>query len=133
MRMESVDGVNRALALMERYTTTALYTNGSDDGGLGHRRHAGGVIIASQLVWPQLNVHESPEVRPPASAAHQRCDLCVRRLRLLFATSSLRGGPSRPAVRPETGCEFTFWGWQLIIVLGHHAPPGYDQRQEYGA
>ena len=41
-----------------------------------------GVIIAAQLLWPELNF-DIPwlSLRPPAPAAHQRGDLRLRRLR----------------------------------------------------
>ena len=58
-----------------------------------------GVIIAAQLLWPELNCrHPLAVLRAAAAAAHQRGDLRLRRLRavrdlLLRRAAHLPGAP----------------------------------------
>ncbi len=65
-----------------------------------------GVIIAAQMAWPELNF-DVPwlSVRAPASAAHQRRDLCVRRLRAVCDLVLCRAAYlADPAVLRRPGC-----------------------------
>ena len=90
-----------------------------------------GVIIAAQLVWPELNLR-LPALWPSASAAHQRGDFCLWRLcpvcNFLLRVqrtchARLWGGPL---------VAFTFWGWQLVILLAAITLPlGITQGKEY--
>ncbi len=91
-----------------------------------------GVIIAAQLVWPELNVgpyFHFGRLRP----LHTNAVIFAFGGSALFATSyyvvqrtshaRLWGGPLIP---------FTFWGWQLVIVLAAITLPlGITQSKEY--
>ncbi len=91
-----------------------------------------GVIIASQLVWPELNVAEwlhFGRLRP----LHTNAVIFAFGGCALFATSyyavqrtchtRLFGGPL---------VAFTFWGWQLVILLAALSLPlGFTQGKEY--
>ena len=91
-----------------------------------------GVIIASQLVWPELNVAEwlhFGRLRP----LHTNAVIFAFGGCALFATSyyavqrtchaRLFGGPL---------VAFTFWGWQLVILLAAISLPlGFTQGKEY--
>ncbi len=91
-----------------------------------------GVIIAAQLVWPELNVGpwlHFGRLRP----LHTNAVIFAFGGSALFATSyyvvqrtghtRLWGGPLVP---------FTFWGWQLIIVLAAITLPlGITTGKEY--
>jgi cytochrome c oxidase cbb3-type subunit 1 len=76
-----------------------------------------GVIIAAQLVWPELNVVEFlsyGRLRPLHTNAVIFAFGGVR----LFATSyyCVQRTCHDAAVRAGLAA-FTFWGWQLVIVL----------------
>jgi len=91
-----------------------------------------GVVIAAQLVWPELNVgpyFHFGRLRP----LHTNAVIFAFGGCALFATSyyvvqrtchaRLWGGPLIP---------FTFWGWQLVIVLAAITLPlGITQGKEY--
>ena len=91
-----------------------------------------GVIIAAQLVWPELNLGpwlHFGRLRP----LHTNAVIFAFGGSALFATSyyvvqrtghtRLWGGPLIP---------FTFWGWQLIIVLAALSLPlGFTTGKEY--
>ncbi|MFV5213261.1 cytochrome-c oxidase, cbb3-type subunit I [Azonexus caeni] len=91
-----------------------------------------GVIIAAQLVWPELNIGpwlHFGRLRP----LHTNAVIFAFGGSALFATSywcvqrtshaRLWGGPLVP---------FTFWGWQLIIVLAALSfPLGITTGKEY--
>ncbi len=93
-----------------------------------------GVLLAAQLVWPQLNDIFQPythfgRLRP----LHTNAVIFAFGGCALFATSyyvvqrtcqaRLWGGPLVP---------FTFWGWQLIIVAAAITlPMGYTSAKEY--
>jgi cytochrome c oxidase cbb3-type subunit 1 len=91
-----------------------------------------GVIIAAQLVWPELNVgpyFHFGRLRP----LHTNAVIFAFGGSALFATSyyvvqrtchaRLWGGPLIP---------LTFWGWQLVIVLAAITLPlGMTQGKEY--
>ncbi|WP_096086274.1 cytochrome-c oxidase, cbb3-type subunit I [Agaribacterium haliotis] len=93
-----------------------------------------GVLLAAQLVWPELNDILQPythfgRLRP----LHTNAVIFAFGGCALFATSyyvvqrtcqaKLWGGPLIP---------FTFWGWQLVIVLAAITlPMGYTSAKEY--
>ena len=91
-----------------------------------------GVVIAAQLVWPELNVgpyFHFGRLRP----LHTNAVIFAFGGSALFATSyyvvqrtchaRLWGGPLIP---------FTFWGWQIVIVLAAITLPlGMTQGKEY--
>ncbi len=91
-----------------------------------------GVVIAAQLVWPELNVgpyFHFGRLRP----LHTNAVIFAFGGSALFATSyyvvqrtchtTLWGGPLIP---------LTFWGWQLVIVLAAITLPlGITQSKEY--
>ncbi len=90
-----------------------------------------GVIIAAQLVWPELNIGflHFGRLRP----LHTNAVIFAFGGSALFATSywcvqrtshaRLWGGPLVP---------FTFWGWQIVIVLAAITLPlGFTQGKEY--
>ena len=90
-----------------------------------------GVIIAAQLVWPELNIGflHFGRLRP----LHTNAVIFAFGGCALFATSywcvqrtghtRLWGGPLIP---------FTFWGWQLVILLAAITLPlGFTQGKEY--
>ena len=90
-----------------------------------------GVIIAAQLVWPELNVGflHFGRLRPlhtnAVIFAFGGCALFATSYWCVQRTSHVRlwGGPLIP---------FTFWGWQLIIVLAAITLPlGITSGKEY--
>ncbi|MBL8309398.1 MAG: cytochrome-c oxidase, cbb3-type subunit I [Burkholderiales bacterium] len=91
-----------------------------------------GVIIASQLVWPQLNLHEFlsyGRLRP----LHTNAVIFAFGGCALFATSYyvVQRTCHVPLFAPKIA-EFTFWGWQLIIVLAAVTLPlGFTSGKEY--
>ena len=91
-----------------------------------------GVIIASQLVWPQLNVHEFlsyGRLRP----LHTNAVIFAFGGCALFATSYyvVQRTCHTPLFAPKLAA-FTFWGWQLIIVLAAITLPlGMTSGKEY--
>ena len=91
-----------------------------------------GVIIASQLVWPQLNVHEFlsyGRLRP----LHTNAVIFAFGGCALFATSYyvVQRTCHTPLFAPKLAA-FTFWGWQLIIVLAAVTLPlGMTSGKEY--
>ena len=91
-----------------------------------------GVIIAAQLVWPELNVHEFlsyGRLRP----LHTNAVIFAFGGCALFATSYYAVQRTSHAVlfAPALAA-FTFWGWQLVIVLAALSLPlGFTQGKEY--
>jgi cytochrome c oxidase cbb3-type subunit I len=91
-----------------------------------------GVIIASQLVWPELNVHEYlsyGRLRP----LHTNAVVFAFGGCALFASSYyvVQRTCHTPLFAPGLAA-FTFWGWQLVIVLAAISLPlGYTQGKEY--
>jgi cytochrome c oxidase cbb3-type subunit 1 len=91
-----------------------------------------GVIIAAQLVWPELNIGpwlHFGRLRPlhtnAVIFAFGGCALFATSYWCVQRTSHVRlwGGPLIP---------FTFWGWQLIIVLAAITLPlGITSGKEY--
>ncbi|MDK9724706.1 MAG: cytochrome-c oxidase, cbb3-type subunit I [Sterolibacteriaceae bacterium MAG5] len=91
-----------------------------------------GVIVASQLVWPELNVLEwlsYGRLRP----LHTNAVIFAFGGCALFATSyySVQRTCHTPLFAPGLAA-FTFWGWQLIIVLAAVTLPlGMTTGKEY--
>ena len=91
-----------------------------------------GVIIAAQLVWPELNVAEwfsYGRLRP----LHTNAVIFAFGGCSLFATSyyCVQRTCHTPLFAPGLA-SFTFWGWQLVIVLAAISLPlGYTQGKEY--
>jgi cytochrome c oxidase cbb3-type subunit I len=91
-----------------------------------------GVIIASQLVWPQLNVIEFlsfGRLRP----LHTNAVIFAFGGCALFATSyySVQRTCHTKLFAPGLAA-FTFWGWQLVIVLAALSLPlGFTSGKEY--
>ncbi|MDO8789559.1 MAG: cytochrome-c oxidase, cbb3-type subunit I [Sulfuritalea sp.] len=91
-----------------------------------------GVIIAAQLIWPELNVVEwlsYGRLRP----LHTNAVIFAFGGCALFATSYYAVQRTSHAVlfAPALAA-FTFWGWQLIIVLAALSLPlGFTSGKEY--
>ena len=91
-----------------------------------------GVIIASELVWPQLNVIEFlsfGRLRP----LHTNAVIFAFGGCALFATSyySVQRTCHTKLFAPGLAA-FTFWGWQLVIVLAALSLPlGFTSGKEY--
>ena len=91
-----------------------------------------GVIIAAQLVWPELNVVEYlsyGRLRP----LHTNAVIFAFGGCALFASSyyCVQRTSHAPLFAPGLAA-FTFWGWQLIIVLAALSLPlGFTSGKEY--
>ena len=91
-----------------------------------------GVIIAAQLVWPELNVIEFlsyGRLRP----LHTNAVIFAFGGCALFATSyySVQRTCHTPLFAPGLAA-FTFWGWQLVILLAALSLPlGFTTGKEY--
>jgi hypothetical protein len=91
-----------------------------------------GVIAAAQLVWPELNVHEFlhfGRLRP----LHTNAVIFAFGGCALFATSYyvVQRTCHTRLFAPGLAA-FTFWGWQLVIVLAAITLPlGYTSSKEY--
>ncbi|CAB1369663.1 cytochrome-c oxidase, cbb3-type subunit I [Denitratisoma oestradiolicum] len=91
-----------------------------------------GVIIAAQLVWPELNVVEwlsYGRLRP----LHTNAVIFAFGGCALFATSyyCVQRTSHAPLFAPALAA-LTFWGWQLIIVLAAVSLPlGFTSGKEY--
>ena len=91
-----------------------------------------GVLIASQLVWPQLNIIEFlgyGRLRP----LHTNAVIFAFGGCALFATSyySVQRTCHTPLFLPGLAA-FTFWGWQLVILLAALSLPlGFTSGKEY--
>ncbi|WP_414629202.1 cytochrome-c oxidase, cbb3-type subunit I [Rugosibacter aromaticivorans] len=91
-----------------------------------------GVIIAAQLVWPELNVSEYlgyGRLRP----LHTNAVIFAFGGCALFSTSYyvVQRTSHAPLFAPGLAA-FTFWGWQLVIVLAAVTLPlGMTQGKEY--
>ncbi len=91
-----------------------------------------GVIIAAQLVWPELNLHEFlgyGRLRP----LHTNAVIFAFGGCALFATSYyvVQRTCHTPLFAPGLAA-FTFWGWQLVIVLAAVTLPlGMTTSKEY--
>ncbi|MFY9328270.1 MAG: cbb3-type cytochrome c oxidase subunit I, partial [Georgfuchsia sp.] len=91
-----------------------------------------GVIIAAQLAWPELNVVEwlsYGRLRP----LHTNAVIFAFGGCALFATSyyCVQRTSHAPLFAPKLAA-FTFWGWQLVIVLAAVTLPlGFTSGKEY--
>jgi cytochrome c oxidase cbb3-type subunit 1 len=91
-----------------------------------------GVIIAAQLVWPELSVHEFlsyGRLRP----LHTNAVIFAFGGCALFATSyyAVQRTSHAPLFAPGLAA-FTFWGWQVVIVLAALSLPlGFTSAKEY--
>ncbi len=91
-----------------------------------------GVIIAAQLIWPDLNVVEwlsYGRLRP----LHTNAVIFAFGGSALFATSYyvVQRTCHTPLFAPRLAA-FTFWGWQLVIVLAAITlPMGFTAGKEY--
>ncbi|CAG4882571.1 Cbb3-type cytochrome c oxidase subunit CcoN1 [Georgfuchsia toluolica] len=91
-----------------------------------------GVIIAAQLAWPELNVVEwlsYGRLRP----LHTNAVIFAFGGCALFATSyyCVQRTSHAPLFAPKLAA-FTFWGWQLVIVLAALTLPlGFTSGKEY--
>nr|WP_284155056.1 cytochrome-c oxidase, cbb3-type subunit I [Sulfuricystis thermophila] len=91
-----------------------------------------GVIVAAQLVWPQLNVVEwlsYGRLRP----LHTNAVIFAFGGSALFATSYYVVQRTCHTTLFAPGlATFTFWGWQLVIVLAALSLPlGFTSGKEY--
>jgi hypothetical protein len=104
-----------------------------DDRYLGHCRHAGRRHHRRPAGLAGTERRLPGCISASASAAHQRGDLCVRRLRAVRHVLLRRAAhlPHRSVFRRPLAA-FTFWGWQLVIVLAAITLPlGFTQGKEY--
>lgn len=92
-----------------------------------------GVLIASQLVWPQLNF-DTPwlsfgRIRP----LHTNAVIFAFGGSALFATSFyVVQRTCQARLFSDSLASFVFWGWQLVIVLAAITLPlGYTSAKEY--
>jgi cytochrome c oxidase cbb3-type subunit 1 len=92
-----------------------------------------GVLIAAQLIWPELNFDTAwltyGRLRPlhtnAVIFAFGGCALMGTSLHVVQRTCHARLFPAKLA-------DFVFWGWQLVIVLAAITLPlGYTQGKEY--
>ena len=90
-----------------------------------------GVIIAAQLVWPELNVGwlHFGRLRP----LHTNAVIFAFGGSALFATSYyVVQRTCHTRIFSDGLAAFTFWGWQLVIVLAALTLPlGFTQGKEY--
>ena len=92
-----------------------------------------GVIIAAQLVWPELSFHQPwfsfGRLRP----LHTNAVIFAFGGSALFATSYYVVQRTTQARLISDGlAAFTFWGWQLVILLAAISLPlGYTSSKEY--
>jgi len=91
-----------------------------------------GVILAAQLVWPELNVMSwlsYGRLRP----LHTNAVIFAFGGSALFATSYyVVQRTSHARLFSDGLAAFTFWGWQLVIVAAAVTLPlGYTQAKEY--
>ena len=76
-----------------------------------------GVIIAAQLVWPGPELWSVAALRSSASAAYQCRDFRLWRLRIVRHPYYVVQRTCQVRLFAEKLAAFTFWGWQLVIVL----------------
>lgn len=92
-----------------------------------------GVLIASQLVWPELNTHlpyfHFGRLRP----LHTNAVIFAFGGCVLFATSYyVVQRTCQARLFSDSLASFTFWGWQLVIILAVITlPMGYTSSKEY--
>ena len=92
-----------------------------------------GVLIAAQLVWPELNFNlpwtSFGRLRP----LHTNAVIFAFGGSALFATSYyVVQRTSQARLFSDSLAAFTFWGWQLVILLAAITLPlGYTTTKEY--
>lgn len=92
-----------------------------------------GVLIASQLVWPELNTHlpyfHFGRLRP----LHTNAVIFAFGGCVLFATSFyVVQRTCQARLLSDSLASFIFWGWQLVILLAAITlPMGYTTSKEY--
>jgi cytochrome c oxidase cbb3-type subunit 1 len=92
-----------------------------------------GVLIASQLVWPELNTHlpyfHFGRLRP----LHTNAVIFAFGGCVLFATSYyVVQRTCQTRLLSDSLASFTFWGWQVVIVAAAITlPMGYTSSKEY--
>ena len=92
-----------------------------------------GVLIAAQLVWPQLNFDTAwlsfGRIRP----LHTNAVIFAFGGSALFATSFyVVQRTSQARLISDTLASFVFWGWQAVIVLAAITLPlGITSSKEY--
>jgi len=92
-----------------------------------------GVLIASQLVWPQLNFDTAwfsfGRLRP----LHTNAVIFAFGGSALMATSFyIVQRTTQTRLYSDALASFTFWGWQLVIILAAITLPlGYTSTKEY--
>jgi cytochrome c oxidase cbb3-type subunit I len=93
-----------------------------------------GVIIASQLVWPDLNLGLSYTSFGRLRPLHTNAVIFAFGGCALFATSYyVVQRTCQTRLFSDKLASFTFWGWQAVIVAAAISLPlGYTQGKEYG-
>ena len=92
-----------------------------------------GVIIAAQLIWPELNFNTPWLSYGRLRPLHTNAVIFAFGGCALFATSYwvVQRTSHVPLAFPKLAA-FTFWGWQLVIVLAAITLPlGYTSAKEY--
>ena len=92
-----------------------------------------GVIIASQLAWPELNFGIPWLTYGRLRPLHTNAVIFAFGGCALFATSyyAVQRTCHTPLFLPKLAA-FTFWGWQLVIVAAAISLPlGFTQGKEY--
>jgi cytochrome c oxidase cbb3-type subunit I len=90
-----------------------------------------GVIIAAQLTWPELNMGIEWITYGRLRPLHTNAVIFAFGGCVLFATSYyiVQRTCHTPLISNALAW-FTFWGWNIVIVLGgHHPATGHHQRQ----
>ena len=92
-----------------------------------------GVIIAAQLLWPELNFDTPWLTYGRLRPLHTNAVIFAFGGCALFATSYyVVQRTSQVRIFSDGLAAFTFWGWQLVIVLAAITLPlGYTQGKEY--
>lgn len=93
-----------------------------------------GVIVASQLVWPELNLGLPYTSFGRLRPLHTNAVIFAFGGCALFATSYyVVQRTCQTRLFSDKLAAFTFWGWQAVIVAAAISlPMGYTQSKEYG-
>ena len=92
-----------------------------------------GVLIAAQLVWPELNLNLPWTSYGRLRPLHTNAVIFAFGGCALFATSyyAVQRTSQAPLFAPKLAA-FTFWGWQLVILLAAVSLPlGFTTSKEY--
>src|SRR5699024_2707281 len=92
-----------------------------------------GVLIAAQLVWPELNFDLPWTSYGRLRPLHTNAVIFAFGGCALFATSyyAVQRTSQAPLFAPKLAA-FTFWGWQLVILLAAVSLPlGFTTSKEY--